>query len=435
MKEKRRMIILSLDAVGSRDLAYMKSLPHFKEFFERAAGCEEVVSVYPSLTYPAHTSIVTGRYPKNHGITNNLKLQPERDPSDWFWQRKYVSGTTLYDEAEKKGYRTAALLWPVMGQAKIHYNLPEVLPNRPWQNQIGVSMRNGTLLYELELQLRFGSMRDGIRQPQLDNFVHASMLYTLERHKPDLMLVHLTDVDTNRHLYGVESEEARAALRRHDRRLGELMELLERLKLWEETDVVVLGDHFQRDVKEAIYPNYVFAKKGYLTVKDGKVRDWKILARDCDGSCYIYVKDERYRSHADALLRNLAARKNSGIQAVLSGEEAEALGADPKCAFMLEAADGYYFQNGWEQYRKKAGASDHHADFKLQAATHGYLPDRDGYRTFFMAAGPHFSAGARTGRMSLIDEGPTLARVLGVDLGKTDGNPVEILFPRRQRAR
>lgn len=428
MSGKRRLIVLSLDAVGSRDLEYMETLPHFKEFFKRAAGCREVNSVYPSVTYPAHTSIVTGCYPKNHGIVNNLRVQPEREPSDWFWQRKYVSKTTLYDEAEKRGMRTAALLWPVMGKAKIHYNLPEVLPNRPWQNQIGVCMVNGTLLYELELQMKFGSLRDGIKQPQLDNFVHASMLHTIEKYRPELMLVHFTDVDTNRHLYGVESEEARAGLRRHDERLGQLMALLTRLNLMEETDVAVLGDHYQTDVKEAIYPNYVFAKKGYMTIHNGKVKEWKILARDCDGSCYIYVKEERYLSHAKALIDNLMARENSGIAAVFTGEEAAALGADPKCAFMLEAADGCYFQNGWEKYRKKVGASDHHADFKLQAATHGYLPDRDGYRTFFMAAGPHFAAGARVESMSLVDEGPTMARVLGLDLGKTDGNAVEILL-------
>lgn len=47
-RKKRRMIILSLDAVGGRDLAYMETLPNFGPFFKRAAGCGEVVSVYPA---------------------------------------------------------------------------------------------------------------------------------------------------------------------------------------------------------------------------------------------------------------------------------------------------------------------------------------------------------------------------------------------------
>ena len=402
-RNKRRMIILSLDAVGGRDLAYMETLPNFGLFFKRAAGCGEVVSVYPSLTYPAHVSIVTGRYPKNHGIVNNLQVQPEREPSDWFWQ-------------------------PVMGKARVHYNLPEVLPNRPWQNQLGVCIMNGTPLYEMELQMKFGAMRDGIKQPQLDHFVHASMLHTMEKYRPDLMLVHLTDVDTNRHLYGLDSPEAAAAIRRHDERLGELLGLLSKMGLEEETDVVILGDHCQLDVKEAIYPNYYFVKAGLAEVKNGRIRDWRAIARDCDGCCYIYVKDPKCFGRTERLLTRMMERENSGIARMFTRDEAAALGADPECAFVLEAADGYYFQNGWEKYRRKAGASDHHTDFHIQAATHGYLPDRDGYRTFFMAAGPHFSEGARVDKMSLVDEGPTLAGILGLDLGQVDGRAVNELI-------
>lgn len=426
--KKRRMIVLSLDAVGGRDLPFMKTLPHFGPFFEKAAGCGEVVSVYPSLTYPAHASIVTGQYPKNHGVVNNLQVQPERQPSDWFWQRKYVRGTTLYDEAERHGYRVASLLWPVMGKARVHYNLPEVLPNRPWQNQLSVCMVNGTPLYELDLQMRFGSLRAGIKQPQLDNFVHASMLHTLEKYRPELMLVHLTDVDTNRHLHGLDSAEAMEAIRRHDMRLGELLELLGRLGLEEETDVVLLGDHCQMDVKEAIYPNYYFVKAGLMRVENGRVREWKAAARDCDGCCYIYVKDRSCFGRVERLVRKMMERENSGIARIFTRDQAVSLGADPECAFVLEAEDGYYFQNGWEEYRRKAGASDHHTDFHIQAATHGYLPDRAGYRTFFMAAGPHFAKGARVDRMSLVDEGPTLARILGLDLGDVDGRVMEMLL-------
>ncbi len=428
MKPKKRMIIMSLDAVGTKDMEYMKTLPNFRAFMKRAAGCEEVLSVYPSITYPAHTSIVTGRYPASHGIVNNLQVQPDREPSDWFWQRKYIKGTTLFDEAVKKGYKTAALLWPVMGKAKIRYNLPEVLPNRSWQNQILVSMLNGTVLYELALQRKFGHLRDGIKQPQLDNFVHTSMLYTMRKYRPDLMLVHFTDVDTNRHLYGVNSKEAKMALERHDKRLGELLDLLRELGLVEKTNLVLLGDHYQQDVKEAIYPNYILKEKGYLHIENNKILDWRVLARDCDGSCYIYSKDGESQEEIYEMLQDMKSSPESGIARIFTREEAEALGADPDCAFMLEAEDGYYFQNGWKTYRKKAGASDHHASFQTHAATHGYLPDKEGYTTFFMGAGPDFVPGARVNRMSLVDEGATLARVLNVDLGDIDGKIIKDLL-------
>ena len=66
MKKKTEinpMIVISLDAVGTEDLPYLKTLPNFSRFWRDAAVCEQVRSVYPSLTYPAHTSIITGKYP------------------------------------------------------------------------------------------------------------------------------------------------------------------------------------------------------------------------------------------------------------------------------------------------------------------------------------------------------------------------------------
>lgn len=415
------MVVLSLDAVGSRDLEYMRRLPYFRIFLERAAGCENVKSVYPSLTYPAHTSIVTGKYPKNHGIVNNFPVQPERNPSDWFWQRKYVKGTTLYDEAAARGMKVAALLWPVMGKAKIACNLPEVLPNRFWQNQIMVSILNGTPLYELKLQKHFGHIRDGVLQPQLDDFVHHSMLYTLLKEKPDLLLVHMTDVDTNRHQYGAESLEASEALRRHDKRLGDLMEALKILGWENETNLVILGDHYQRDVKCAVCPNHILLRKGYLTVRGKRVTGWRALARDCDGSCYIYVKNREDEPEVRRILEEMKEKKNSGIETIFTGEEAAAMGADPECTFMLEASDGFYFQNGWATYRIKAGPGGYMKNPHIQAATHGYLPEKQGYGTIFFAAGPDFSEGSRIETMSLVDEGPTLAKVLGVELKDADG--------------
>ena len=110
-----------------------------------------VDSVYPSITYPAHTTIVTGRYPCHHGVVNNTKIQPGRKSPDWYWQRKYIRGTTLYDEARSKGMTTAALLWPVTAKAKITYNVPEIFANRPWTNQILTSLANGTPMYQFRL--------------------------------------------------------------------------------------------------------------------------------------------------------------------------------------------------------------------------------------------------------------------------------------------
>ena len=132
----------------------------------------------------------------------------------------------MYDEARKANLTTAALLWPVTGRANIDYNLPEIFPNRPWQNQVLVSLFSGSPLYQLDLNRRFGHIRNGLSQPELDDFVLASAVHTIQTKKPNVMFVHFTDLDTQRHYHGFESNETIAAIHRHDERLGKIIQTL-----------------------------------------------------------------------------------------------------------------------------------------------------------------------------------------------------------------
>lgn len=439
----RRVMIISLDAVGRRDLEFMKTLPNFKAFFERGALCEHVKSVYPSITYPAHTSIVTGRKPSGHGIINNTKLQPDRDSADWICQRKYIKCTTLYDEAMKQGKKVAALLWPVVGQSKIPYSVPEVMVTRKWQNQILVNALNGPLFFQLDLNRRFGHLRDGIRQPALDNFVHESALYTIRKYNPDLFLLHFTDVDTNRHIYGVEHKKAQDAIRRHDDRLGEILKALEETGSMEETTVILLGDHYQKDAKHIVYLNEVLRKAGLLeflpaaqTARKGKsgdpgrsgdsgIRNWKVITKTCDGSCYVYLREgqnapETLKKEVRCLFENLAQKPEYGIARIFSQQEAAKLGADPECFLMIEAKESYVFLDGCGQEFREVKDEKHHT----LHGTHGYLPEGEDYETFFAAAGCGIMPGLIREQIALWDEGVTLAKLMGFDLGDADGKVI-----------
>ena len=431
MKQTEYCIVVSLDAVGSRDFEFLKEQPNMKELLKDASYSTQVSSVYPSITYPAHTSIVTGHYPGTHGIVNNLKLQPLMDNPDWFWKIKDVRKPTFYEEAEKNGIRTAVLLWPVTGGAHISYNLPEILPNRPWQNQISVSMRNGTVPYELDLNSRFGYLRDGVKQPQLDNFVQLSMLYTIRRYHPQLMLVHLTDVDTNRHLYGVDSPEAKEALKRHDKRIGELIEVLKEEGIYEKTALFILGDHSQMDVQHVLYPNYWLREKGLLEVRDGKIRSFQAYAHNCDGSCYIYARKglkKEVRQQIVQAVRELKEMFPEAVERIYTRREAEQMGADGACACMMEAGKGWYFLN--EMDVLTAEADQNSGRPHMMKGTHGFHPDRPNYQTIFIAAGCGIRKNINIGRMSLVDEGPTIAARLGISLGETAGRTLDIYeFP------
>ncbi|MEY8349897.1 ectonucleotide pyrophosphatase/phosphodiesterase [Bacillus cereus] len=427
------VIILSFDCLSALDLPILQELPHFRSFIKQGAIAKKVEAIYPSVTYPSHATIVTGNYPNKHGVVNNTLLQPGRESPDWHWYRRSIKGTTLYDEARKANLTTAALLWPVTGRAKIDYNLPEIFPNRPWQTQVLVSLFSGSPLYQLDLNHRFGHIRNGLSQPELDDFVLASAVYTIQTKKPNVMFVHFTDLDTQRHYHGFSSKETVAAIHRHDERLGKIIQALKDSNIYQECTIIALGDHSALSENKAIQLNVLFRERGLISVnKKGNLIDWKAYCQSCDGSAYIHVKDKndiQTIQTVQHLLEELLQNKQNGIEFILHDEDAKERGADGNCLFMLEAREGYYFtQNHTGDFIKEIVEKDVTPSKKYTFGTHGYSPTKPNYETIFMAAGKGIRQGTSIPYMRLIDEGPTIARLLGLHLGETDGNVIEDLL-------
>jgi predicted AlkP superfamily pyrophosphatase or phosphodiesterase len=426
------LVVISFDCLSSLDFPIIQDLPGFQELLEHGSFCQNVETVYPSVTYPCHATIVTGKYPKHHGIVNNTLLQPGRASPDWYWHRHYIQGTTLFDEAKKAGMKTAALLWPVTAGANIDYNMPEIFANRPWHHQILVSLFNGSPFFQLDANRRFGHIRKGLNQPELDDFVLEAAVHTIKTKKPNLVLIHFTDLDTQRHYHGFSSKEAIEAILRHDIRLKRIIGALKEEGIYKNSTVIALGDHSALDVSKAINLNALFLEHGLInTNRRGKITQWKAYCKSCDGSAYIYLKDVgdfSTKKTVQNLLEHLLKDKSNGIEKVLTGYEAADKGADPRSSFMIEALQGFYFKE------------DHLGNFivpispedvktkRYTIAAHGYSPKKENYKTLLIACGKGIRKNATVPSMRLIDEGPTFARLLGLTLGKTDGKIIEELI-------
>ncbi|WP_251551880.1 ectonucleotide pyrophosphatase/phosphodiesterase [Neobacillus muris] len=426
------LIIISFDCLSALDFPILQDLPHFQNILSQGALVKNVETIYPSVTYPCHATIVTGNYPIRHGVVNNTLLQPGRKSPDWHWFRDSIRGTTLYDEVKKAGMTTAALLWPITGKANIDYNMPEIFANRPWQNQIFVSLRSGTPRFQWKLHKRFGHMRNGLSQPELDHFALEAAVDTILSKKPNLLMVHFTDLDSQRHYHGFGSDEAIAAIHRHDIRLGRIIHALKDTGIYENSTIVVLGDHSALDENKAIQLNYLFHKQNLFTVNTkGKIVSWKAYCHSCDGSAYIYLKnpdDTATYKTIKNLLFSLLENTDSGIEQVLTGDQAAKKGADGTCAFMVEAKRGYYFSEDFQKaFIKTVTAEEAILNKKYTLATHGYSPKKENYGTIFMAAGKGIKPGTLPS-IRLTDEGPTFARLLGVSLGDTDGTVINELL-------
>lgn len=428
MKNKY-LFVISFDGLSSLDFDFLLNLKNFKEFIKEASYCRNVKTIYPSLTYPAHASIVTGKYPKNHKVINNTLLQVNKKSPDWKWQRKYIKSDTIYDIALKNGKKVASILWPVTAKSKITYNMPEIFPNRKWQNQIITSAVNGSLYYQFILNKKFGHLRDGLKEPNLGNFAHSSVLYTIKKYRPDMLLAHYIDLDTTRHKYGFYSKEAFEALKRHDEKLGEIVKTLKDENLYEDSTIVLLGDHSSIDVNNVIFLNSIFYKKGYITMNKNKIIDYKVIAKNCDGSSYIYVKDKNIKNEIEELLFSLKKDENMGIEEVFNNNEVKKLGADTNCSFMVEAKRGYYFKDKINNniiLNLDKLPEDERNNYVKNC--HGYLPTKKDYNTMFFISGDGIKKDNEIKNMNLIDIAPTISKLFKLNLKNYDGKIVKEIF-------
>ena len=162
-----------------------------------------------------------------------------------------------------------------------------------------------------------------------------------------------------------------------------------------------------------------FVRDGMITLaKDGSVADWKMFMKSAGMSTYIYVKDPSFHEKAYAYLQDLLYDGVWGFEKIRTVKEAEAdYGLSGDFAFILET-DGYTgFADSWHE--PICNPIDY-SNYRLGQATHGYEPEK-GPQPVFLGRGPHFKPGAVIPKAEVIDEAPTLARILGQEMPEADG--------------
>ena len=66
-----KLIVLSVDSLFDEGLDQLAGLPNIGRLIRRGSYVPGGMrSVYPSFTYPAHASIITGCWPEAHGTTS-----------------------------------------------------------------------------------------------------------------------------------------------------------------------------------------------------------------------------------------------------------------------------------------------------------------------------------------------------------------------------
>lgn len=70
---EQKFIVMSADALVTEDLELLKTLPNYRKYVDGGAMTESMLSVYPSVTYAAHTAMATGCTPGKRGFSPTWK--------------------------------------------------------------------------------------------------------------------------------------------------------------------------------------------------------------------------------------------------------------------------------------------------------------------------------------------------------------------------
>ncbi len=381
-------------------------IPNLLRLKEEGSFAEGVEGVYPTVTYPSHTTIVTGRMPAEHGIYTNLSSrQPGKNPHDWFWLTDAIKVPTLWDEAHQHHLTSGAVSWPVTVHAAIDWNIPEV-----WDPAKGPSADFFYLakfmdpLVGAELLAALGPPQPGV---DTDTQKTRLAVYLIKTHKPNLMLVHLDAVDEAEHQHGPQSAEATAALEGADTRIGEILAAVKEADLEGSTDVFVVSDHGFLPVARQIRPNVLLARAGLLTADDrGEVTGGKMVTVSNGGSFFVYWPEGAdLKSEVVTALKPLIDQ--GLVWGVLDRQALRDLGAEPAAQMALEAAEGTAFASSARG--ELVGKSE------TPGGTHGYLPFREGLEASFIAWGPDVKRGVDLHRIRMTSIGPTILKALGIN--------------------
>jgi len=409
--QQRMVIVISLDGFPAYALDDPKlPVPTLRRLMASGASAR-MTGINPTVTWPNHTSMVTGVRADQHGLLANgtivptgawppVKVEPMLD------KEKMVHVPTVYDAAHTAGLTTAQVDWVAINHAPgITWNFNEwATAEGPLEQEM---LRKGALTAE-----------------DLENFTKSNILFRdqvwttaaswlIREHKPNLLLVHFLSLDTEHHQYGPGSLAATTAIAFLDSCVARLIDAVHAAGMDQKTTFLVVSDHGFKKYTKQIRPAVALASAGL---------DGKVYVLPEGGVAYVYFDAAQAATLAPQVRRALEGTE--GLDRIVGPEGFAALGlpqptADPQMfQLLLTAKDGYSWSG--------AAGGPVTAAVPQQAGSHGYLASYPEMDPIFIASGYGVRAGTKLGRIANIDVATTLANLLGVSLPSSKGKLIPL---------
>lgn len=368
-------ILVSIDGFRA-DYLDRGDTPVMKALAENGARAAMRPS-FPTVTFPNHYALITGKRPDGNGIVANTMLDPNVS-SEKFTMRSlepawWSQAKPFWVSVEQQGQRAAAMFWPGS-----EVEIDGVRPSR-W--------------------VKFDATMPG--EARVDQVL--AWLDSADGPPIAFSTLYFDIVDTEGHHYGPDSPEVRAAAASVDAALGRLVEGLKARGRFESTDIVIVADHGMAPLPAA-----------HRVVLDDLVDVSKIELVTTGAVTAFSPKPGERKAVETAFLAkplpHMTCWRKNRIPARFH------YGRNPRVPAIVCLSE-----TGWYTTTLAAKQKPSAWDGK-DGGAHGFDPYDPTMRAVFVAHGPSFKRGVALPVFDNVDVYALLAKVTGVRPEKTDGS-------------
>ncbi|HEX4155603.1 MAG TPA: ectonucleotide pyrophosphatase/phosphodiesterase [Acidobacteriaceae bacterium] len=414
------LVLISIDGMKPEYVTHAAEhglkVPELRSFLTAGVYAQGVIGVEPTVTYPSHTTLVTGVWPIQHGVYDNTLFDPSgQHTNEWYVDFKYIKVETLYQAVDQAGYKTAAVGWPVTVGAPIDYNIAEFAQSEQVSGPQVSPYNPPDILTELGPAAAPAGDEDVVKT--------AQAVAILDKFHPTLLLVHLTDLDEQEHQHGPFSTEADTAIEIIDGQVHQIEQAA--LAVNPKTRIAVVSDHGFLAVDHRVNLNALFAQNNLIHLgppAPGKTRptieSWDAEAWSAGGDDAIMLRqpdDQATLHRVEAVLKTAEGNPEDGIARVLDHQQIVKRGGFPHASFLVDFKDD--FDPGKALTGPVVVPATH-------TGMHGYLASRPAMRSAFMIKGAGIAKDRDLDIIDMRQIAPTLARLLDVHLPDATQPPV-----------
>ncbi len=429
---EQHVVLITIDGFPAAMFTDAKtSVPNIRKLAAEGVTAERMQVSNPSVTWPNHTTLVTGVRPAKHSVLYNgvlkrsgaeepVLVDPKRDKTD------LVAVPNLFDLLHQAGMRTAAIDWPCTRNSNsidddfpdspdpLSHTTPRLLKGLvaegilPGENDKGFSAMNG---------------------PARDEVWTRAACHVIRTRKPHLLALHLLNTDGIHHRYGPESPASYTAVALADTFVGRVLQAIDSAGIRLNTTVIVTADHGFATATNMIQPNVLLRQAGLLQLNSSnQIAKARVQVVPEGGSGMVYFNNPDTREEDRRKVTELFTGKE-GIAEVIQPDRFAQLGfpAPEKqhtMADLVIAAKPGYGVTG----TATGDAYVVHAGTQNNVGYHGYISTYERMDAPFIISGPGIKRGAKIGAIENVDVAPTIAELLGIKLPQTDGKPLNEAF-------